>query len=370
MTAQATLPEKAKVLVRLPNWLGDAVLCTPSLQALSTAHPGWELAALVKPGLQDVVRTLPGIAKVEVIGGATLQAVRRQARDLKQARFDAAIIFPKGFREALLARLAGIPVRCGLDTDHRSFLLTHPVSFTKDDWHLHHAKQFAKALSPFGLDIENHPLSFPLTGEDQSLAEKVLSEAGLLNEPFAVFHIGASKPPRAWHSERFGEIGKQLFEARGVTPVLVGGPGDAGAHARFRKACPKAVDLAGKTSLRSMAAVVSRATLFVGNDSGPMHIAAAVEVPVVAVFGPGAPHKTEPYLPSARFRVVYAALPCSPCRQAFWQECRPSRAGKPPCLEAINTEAVLFACEELLGSGRGGTRSESRVQYNPSQSFR
>ncbi|MCI4397893.1 MAG: lipopolysaccharide heptosyltransferase II [Acidobacteria bacterium] len=350
MTSSAALAEKAKVLVRLPNWLGDIILCTPSLKAISTARPGWELTALVKPGLKDVVRTLPGIADVEVTGGTTLQAVRQQAKDLKRARFDAAIIFPKGFREALLARLAGIPVRCGLSTDHRSFLLTHPVPFTKEDWHLHHAKQFAKTLLPFGVTIDNEPLSFPLTDDDNALAEKVLSEAGLLGKPFAVFHIGASKPPRAWHAERFGEVGKAILERKGLTPVLVGGPGDDGAHAPFREVCPKAVDLAGKTSLRSMAAVVSRAALFVGNDSGPMHVAAAVGVPVVAVFGPGAPHKTEPYLPSARFRVIYASLPCSPCRQAFWQECQPSKALKPPCLEAISPEAVLLSCEKLLAN--------------------
>ena len=350
-TPQAPLPENAKLLVRLPNWLGDIILCTPALAALKKARPAWELTALVKPGLKDVVRTLPGIANVEVIRGTTLQAVRRQATDLKQARFDAAIIFPKGFREALLARLAGIPVRCGLDTDRRSFLLTHPVPFTKEDWHLHHARQFAKVLSPFGVAIADEPLSFPLTEEDEALAANILSEAGLLGKPFAVFHIGASKPPRAWHPERFGEVGQAVLERQGLTPVLMGGPGDAGAHGRFREVCPKAVDLAGKTSLRSMAAIVSRAALFVGNDSGPMHVAAAVGVPVVAIFGPGAPHKTEPYLPAARFRVIYAALPCSPCRQSFWKDCRPSVAGKPPCLEAVHTEAVASACAEMATLG-------------------
>ncbi len=347
-TALALLPEKAKLLVRLPNWLGDVILCTPALSALKKAHPSWELTALAKHGLKEAVRTLPGITSVETIEGTTLRAVRRQAGDLRKEGFGAAVIFPKGFREALLAKLAGIPVRAGLGTDHRSFLLTHPVSFTKEDWHLHHAKQFAAVLSPFGVALEDEPLSFPLGDEDKAQAENILSEAGLLGKPFAVFHIGASKPPRAWHAGRFGEVGKALLERRGLTPVLVGGPGDAAVHARFREACPVAVDLAGKTTLRSMAAVVAKAALFAGNDSGPMHVAAAVGVPVVAVFGPGAPHKTEPYLPSARFRVIYAALPCSPCRQAFWQECQPSKAGKPPCLEAISPEAVASACAEIL----------------------
>ncbi len=350
-TPRVLLPEKAKLLVRLPNWLGDVILCTPALAALKKARPSCELTALVKPGLQDAVRTLPGVARVATVDGTTLKATRRQASALERERFDAALIFPKGFREALLARLAAIPVRAGLDTDHRAFLLTHPVSFTEEDWHLHHARQFAKVLSPFGVEACEEPLSFPLSPEDVAEAERLVLDAGLGGKRFAVFHVGASKPPRAWHAERFGAVGKALLESSGLAPVLIGGPGDAGAHARFRVECPNAVDLAGKTTLRSMAAVIARASLFIGNDSGPMHVAAAVGVPVVAIFGPGAPHKTEPYVPKERFRVIHAALPCSPCRQSFWKDCRPSVAGKPPCLEAVHTEAVISACAALATCG-------------------
>jgi ADP-heptose:LPS heptosyltransferase len=110
------------------------------------------------------------------------------------------------------------------------------------------------------------------------------------------------------------------------------------------------VDLAGKTTLKGMAAVLERATLFVGNDSGPMHVAAAVGTKVVAVFGPGAPYKTAPYLAPDRVRVVYASLPCSPCRQAFWRDCSPGPSGKPPCLEGVPPGAVLSACVEMVRS--------------------
>jgi ADP-heptose:LPS heptosyltransferase len=80
-----------------------------------------------------------------------------------------------------------------------------------------------------------------------------------------------------------------------------------------------------------------------------MHVAAAVGTRVAAVFGPGAPHKTAPFLPAGRFRVVYAGLPCSPCRQAFWRDCSPSFSGKPPCLEGVIEDALLHACLELVG---------------------
>ncbi len=348
MTSPVRLPEAARVLVRLPNWLGDVVLCTPALQALVKARPDLRLTALVKPGLGEAVRTLPGITAVLTLEGTSAGAVWRQARALRGEGFAAAILFPKGFREALLAKLAGIPIRCGLTADRRSLLLTHAVPFTRQDWHRHHVEQFAMVLSPLGVALAGEFPTFPLEDADREEAARVLREAGLEGRPFAVFHIAASKPPRAWHPERFGAVGRGLWERHGLTPVLVGAPGDAEVHARFRNACPGAVDLAGKTSLRGMAALLARASLFVGNDSGPMHLAAAAGVPTVAVFGPGAPRKTVPRTASGAVRAVYASLPCSPCRQAFWQECRPAASGKPPCLEAVDPAPVLAACEAVL----------------------
>lgn len=348
----AKLPPGGRVLVRLPNWLGDVVLCTPALKALREARPDLRVTALVKPQARVAVEGLPGIAEVLELPGTTAGATWRMARRLRALGFDAALVFPKGFREALLVRLAHIPLRAGLDTDHRSILLTHPVPFTGEDWHLHHARQFAKVLSPFGVQLADEGPEFPVSGDDRAEASRVLKEAGVGGGRFAAFHISASKPPRAWHAERFGQVGRALQREAGLVPVLLGAPADALVHVAFREACRGAVDLAGKTTLRGMAAVLERASLFVGNDSGPMHVAAAVGVPVVAVFGPGAPHKTAPYTPGGRCRVVYAALPCSPCRQAFWQECRPSAAGKPPCLEAVHPDAVLAACLDLVGQAK------------------
>lgn len=345
------LPSGGRVLVRLPNWLGDVVLCTPALAALRRARPDLELHALVKGGVRAAVDGLPGIASVKVLEGTSAGATWRTARALARERFDAALVFPKGFREAALVRLAGIPVRAGLDTDRRGFLLSHPVIFTEEDWHRHHARQFAKVLQPLGVALGDEGLSFPVGDADRDEASRVLGEAGLGDGAFAAFHIGASKFPRAWHAERFGAVAGELERRAGLRSVLLGAPADAPFHRAMREVCPEAVDLAGKTTLRGMAALIARARLFIGNDSGPMHVAAAVGAPIVAVFGPGAPHKTAPYLPAEKFRVIYAALPCSPCRQAFWKECSPFPSGKPACLEGVSPGSVLHACMELLGQG-------------------
>jgi len=345
-----SLPAGARVLLRLPNWLGDVVLCTPAVAALRRARPDLELHALVKPSVRPAVEGLAGIASVSLLADTGLRGTLRQSRILARQGFAAALIFPKGIREALLVRLAGVPVRAGLDTDRRAFLLTHPVPFTRADWHEHHALQFAKVLSPLGVVLDGEGLAFPVGEADRFQAEEVLREAGIAGS-FAAFHIAASKAPRAWHPERFGEVALGLERRLGLRSVLVGAPADAPVHERFRKMCPSAVDLAGKTTLTGMAAVLERAALFVGNDSGPMHVAAAVGTRVVAVFGPGAPYKTAPYLAPDRVRVVYASLPCSPCRQAFWRECSPGPSGKPPCLEGVPPGAVLRACMDLVDKG-------------------
>jgi len=99
-----------------------------------------------------------------------------------------------------------------------------------------------------------------------------------------------------------------------------------------------------------MAALVERCALFLGNDSGPMHVAAAVGTPTVAVFGPGVPTKTAPYVPEDRRREVTRSYPCAPCRQDFFRECSPAPSGKPWCLESVGPDEVLQAALDLLGS--------------------
>ena len=351
MAGAVQLPHGARLLVRLPNWLGDVILTTPALQALRRARPDLRLTALVKPSAAVAVRGLPGLEEVRLLEDTSFSGTWRLARELRREGFAAALIFPKGFREAALAFLARIPVRAGLGTDRRAFLLTHAVPFTERDWHEHHARQFAKVLGPLGIGLGDEGLAFPLAGSAREEADRLMAESSLEPGRFAVFHVGASKAPRAWHAGRFGQVAVRLEEATGVRPVLVGTPADAPFHREFLAACPSAVNLEGRTSLGGMAALISRAALFVGSDSGPMHVAAAVGAPVVAVFGPGAPHKTAPYLPPERLRVVYAELPCSPCRQAFWKECRPFPSGKPPCLEGVHPDAVLGACVALIERG-------------------
>lgn len=347
MGAEVQLRQGARLLVRLPNWVGDVLFCTPSLAALRRARPDLRVTALVRPSVLPAVEGLPLVDEVLTLAGTSTGRTLAEARRLRGLRFDAALVFPKGFREALLVRLAGIPERVGMATDRRGALLTRPVPFTREDWRLHHVIQFARVLGPLGVALEGEGMAFPIGPEDREAAAALLRESGV-SGPYAVFHAGASKPPRAWHPDRFAQVARGLSGRVGLRVVLVGAAAESALCEEVRSGAPEAVNLAGRTSLKSMAALLEGASLFLGSDSGPMHLAAAAGAPVVAVFGPGAPGKTAPYVPAGRFRVVYTAHPCSPCRQAFWKECRPSPSGKPPCLEGIHPSSVLTACLELL----------------------
>jgi lipopolysaccharide heptosyltransferase II len=365
MGAALELRRGARILVRLPNWVGDVLFCTPALAALRRARSDLRVTALVKPSLVPAVEGLPFLDEVLVLAGTSPGRTLAEARRLRALGFDAALVFPKGFREALLAWLAGIPERIGLATDGRRALLTRAVPFTREDWRRHHVVQFARVVSPLGVSLADEGMAFPIDGGDRAAASALLRETGVSGR-YAVLHAGASKPPRAWHAERFAAVARGLGGEAGLAVILVGTPAESGLCEAVRLAAPEAVNVAGRTSLRTMAALIEGASLFLGSDSGPMHLAAAVGAPVVAVFGPGAPAKTAPYVPPGRFRVLYTSHPCSPCRQAFWEECRPSPSGKPPCIEGVHPAAVLAACLDLLAeAGQGDCTSANPTADGP-----
>ena len=153
---------------------------------------------------------------------------------------------------------------------------------------------------------------------------------------------------------RDGAEAWRLFEERGLVPLVVGDESDREAGRAIRDAAPPTIISAGRTTIRRMAALIERAGLFVGSDSGPMHIAGAVGTPTVGIFGPGMPEKTAPRGEGVRFEAVTLRFPCSPCRQNFFRECAPAPSGKPHCLEGITVDAVAAACGRLLDAPAAG----------------
>jgi ADP-heptose:LPS heptosyltransferase len=201
-----------------------------------------------------------------------------------------------------------------------------------------------------GARLEDRRLSFHLTPAARDASLRFLREQGLESMPLRVaIHPGASKLPRSWHPERFGAVARMISNEYGIRPLLLGTERDSPALEVIRSVGGPACILPPRgQNLQEAAALLERCHLLVCNDSGPMHIAAALGVPVVAIFGPGSPDRTGPWMDPAFCRVLTRRYPCSPCRQNFFKECRPAPSGKPLCLEEVSLEDAVLACRELL----------------------
>jgi lipopolysaccharide heptosyltransferase II len=350
-----------RVLIRVNNWIGDVVMISPAVRALRAHYRGARIALLAKSWVLESLQGDPvydDLIEYDSAGRhAGLRGRLRLAAALRRERFDLAILFQKAFDAAALAFLAGARHRVGYATDRRSFLLTRalepPAAGT------HHVEVFLGIARALGCRIEDPFPSFHLGPADRERAAALLRDAGLSShDPLVAFHPGASKAPRAWHPERFAELGRRLAVVHGARLVLLGSAAEQDLLARISGALPPGLAFvpAPGVSIKVSGGLLERCRLFVGNDSGPMHVAAALGVPTIGIFGPGTARLTGPLARDGRAVAVGRDYPCSPCRQDFFHECPPSPAGKPFCLEEIGVDEVEREASGLLGRTRPALR--------------
>lgn len=346
-----------RILIRVNNWIGDVVMISPAMRAIRAHFREARIAILAKSW---VLETLSGDPFYDELieyddGGSHRGAAGRLrlAALLRRRRFDLAILFQKAFDAAALACLAGARRRVGYATDRRSWLLTDALPLPPPG--THHAEAFLGIARALGCPVADARPSFHLREEDRREAAALLDRAGLLRHtPLVALHAGASKEPRAWHPDRFGLLGRRLVERHAARVVLLGSASERELMDRIAAAMPRQGVFLPQPdlSLKITGAILERCDLFVGNDSGPMHVAAALGVPTVAIFGPGAPSRTAPVGARAPVLAISKDYPCSPCRQDFFRECPPSPAGRPFCLEEISVEEVERAAAGLLERAR------------------
>ena len=330
-------------------------MASPALHALRVRFRCARITVLARPA---VVPALEGSGDLDEIlvfdprgRHAGFAGRLRLIRELRGRSFDIAVLFQKAFEAALLARAGGAARRFGYATDRRSWLLTDAIPETDEVRARHHARVFLDLAAAAGAVSDDLKLRFPLSDADRAGARQALAAAGVAEtDPLIAVHPGASKLPRAWHPERFAAVASGAARLVGGRAVILGSGQDAHLARIMASAAPDLVDLTGRTSVREMAAVFELSRLFLGSDSGPMHVAAALGTPVVAIFGPGIPAKTAPFVDPGRYRILTRSFPCSPCRQAFFKECRPAPSGKPFCIEEITIPDALAAVRDLLSS--------------------
>ena len=295
-------------------------------------------------------------------GAARIAAVWGAARRLRAARPAVAVVMAPSFEAALTTWLARIPRRIGHSTDGRRMLLTDPVPCDPNGHRADGFAALAGVLKEAGAGEgragagSTGPL-LALTTEDRGYARRTFAAAGWPDDARPLFiNPAAAKSPRAWSAARFRALVETLGRRDPGRRFLV--------HDRSPFVAPpgwlaaRGVAYAGAATLPQLCALLERCALYVGNDSGPAHLAAALGVPTVTVFGPSAPRRTGPRpRQGAAAAAVTAAFACSPCRERFFEECPspPSADGRPPCLDAIPVGWMAEAVERALaGSARAG----------------
>jgi heptosyltransferase-3 len=334
--------------------IGDVLLSTPTFRAFKAAFPTAYLAVLVKEGTEEMLTLNPDIDELFVLKkNASLREEWRMVANLRSRHFDTAINLTEGDHGVLLAWLSGARNRIGLDPLGRGFigkrlLLTHVAEYIPADTR-HKALQDMDLLAPLGVHISGNPqLAFYYSPDHAESVAKLLAQEGLARDvPYIVIHPTSRWLFKCWRDEAVAEL-VDILEEQGSRVVMTAGP-DARELARVEhilslcKTSP--ILLAGKLGLKQLGALIAKARLFIGVDSAPMHMAAALGTPLVALFGPSDYRVWAPLSPKARIIVKTDMFPCIPCHR---DGCNGSKRSE--CLEVIQVAEVVQAVEQLLAS--------------------
>ena len=355
-----------RVLIRSVNWLGDAVMTMPAIQRLKQAQPQAALAVLTGPKLADLWRLHPDVSEVIVHEPDNCPfALLRQARELRQGRFDAAVVFPNSWRSVLPIWLAGIPRRIGFSGHTRAWMLTDRLEESAD--YQTKPVMTPEAIRSFGNGapaVTERPVFKHQVHRHLQLAARLGADAtpcaprlqlgappadALLpqDKPLLALNAGAEYgPAKRWPLDRFIAAAKAMVERHHFRWVIIGGPKetDLGGQIAAALGGQHAINLAGRTTLLGLCHALAQCRLLLTNDSGPMHLAAALGKPVVAIFGSTEPALTGPDVAGdTRHVLLRRAPPCSPC---FLRECPIDFR----CMTAITVEDVVEAVGKVISS--------------------
>lgn len=345
----SVLNDRARLLVVVPNWFGETLFATPFLRALRQPQPDAFIATLGWPQCRQMLMHNPHVN--EIIDYDERGAHRgwlakwRLVQTLRARRFDAAFILRKSLSRSLLLAAARIPTRVGFANPKSGWLLTHRV--TPSVMAQHKASTYLPLLEAVGLTVCTGPYEYFVSAEERHAAREQLSAHQLVNgRPFVVLHPGANWPHKRWAAERFAVLGDRLTETQHVHILITGGPDDAGlAAAIASRMRTSPVVLAGQTNLRQLGACLEQALLVISNDTGILHMAAALGRPIVALYGPTSPAFTGP-LGDPHHMVVIHHADCCPQIPCYHPD-RPAHPG----MEAIPVDEVYDAAVHLLTVG-------------------
>jgi lipopolysaccharide heptosyltransferase II len=350
--------------------LGDVLMTTPALRALREARPGRRITLLTSPAGAELARLVPEVDAVIAYAAPWMKATPARANNqpefamierLRRGRFNAAVIFTvysqNPLPAALVCLLAGIPLRLAHCHENPYQLLTHwqkdpePESLIR-----HEVQRQLDLVATVGCRVIDERLSLRVPSGSQCRVEELLGRWGLLEKSrWAVLHPGASAPSRRYPPERFAQAARRLVLGHDCSVVLTGTASERGLVEQIQQEMQvPSWALVGELDLAGLAALIAKAPLLISNNTGPVHIAAAVGTPVVDLYALTNPQHTPWHVPH---RVLCHDVPCKYCYKSVCPE------GHHNCLRLVPTEAVVQAACELLALEGGHDSSPGRTDF-------
>jgi heptosyltransferase-2 len=350
------MPDPSRIVILSPNWLGDAVMALPAISDVKRKFPAARLIVAARQSVADVFRLAPPVDDVLVLQwNGRLFRTRDLRNDLTALRAldaEGAILFPNSFASAWLVSQAGIRKRFGYARDWRQRWLTRAITVPKGS--VHQAEYYQHLVR--SCDVPSGPLQpilhVPVSAIDEARARLVAHGWDQARPLVAVAPGAAYGTAKRWLPAHFGQFVTMLVREQGATVALVGSGGDRDTTGWVRSLVAESersqvIDLAGETTIATLAGVMSVARVFVSNDSGAMHMASALAVPVVALFGPTREYETAPLSrDGVRVEVLLHPVWCRPC---MLRECPIDHR----CMRGLTPERVF---EVVRGMMEGANR--------------
>lgn len=345
-----------KILVRGTNWVGDAVMTIPAIQALRRIFPDAEITLFTRAWAEGIFRDADFIDKILTFDKtkSKIKDALAQAAELKNHEFDLAVLFPNSFETALVAKLAKIPRRFGYAKESRSFLLTDSVPMP--DWknerhevfyYLNLVAEIEKAYFDRETTFESLPqIDLTVSEERRAAAREILKENGVdLSKKIVALGVGSTNSrAKRWHAESYAKLNDLLQTEFGANVVLVGAKDEAEVSSEvFANSAKKPLILTGKTNLAEAVAVLSEVDLLISNDMGLAHIAPAAGTRTLVIFGPTNEKTTQP----VGSEIIRKRVDCAPC---MLRDCPIDHR----CMTRISAEEVFEAAKRILSAKTPG----------------
>lgn len=337
--------EPKRIIVRMPNWVGDLVMATPILTDLRHRFPEAEITAMALDRVAALLEHDRDIDELFVFsrpsGWVKKDERRNIARKLRRGKYDLGILLTNSLSSAFWFWRGNVKYRIGFRGDSRSWLLTQAIPRPHDREQNHLVKTYKELLLPLGIPPSETEPRIHLLDEEREEAEAMLRRLGVPEQRKLVgINPGAAYgSAKCWLPERFREVTERLIEDPEVYVAYFGDATGAPLVKRICAELPKRViNLAGATSLRQLAALIEACDVFLTNDSGPMHMASALGTPLVALFGSTSDVKTGPYRQGT---VIHKHVECSPC---YLRQCPIDFR----CMTQITADEVYQALQEKL----------------------